>query len=326
MTNSAEKAEGTTPERSYEKMTAQQLSMAIKEGLFTLAKKDQDLEKAGISVKQLLTGIKTRLDSLKTRFPKNPDLLALESVYDDLQGDYDRHEETEIDSGFESILQKLASAMKEKNVRVETPDAKNALSGIISKLKNMGINPIFTVLNENPNAKTVVLFMQIHPNPGMTREDMEAVGVLKSQAEIKSSIKNMVKGGLAKNVFWEGFPAGNPTSTTVAGKTTNLYGYEDIALLKMAISELDGKVSKHRITSHNIFLASNVARVLENNSDRVSILVIGASHADALPPALAYYGANVIVVDSASKYGTRSLSNDALAKVQSEMAKFSKKL
>jgi hypothetical protein len=190
--------------KEAETMDLRSMKEQIKSDLLSLNKKDELLNESDRDVKDRLESAKVLLDALKKRYPNDPDLLLLDKVYDDLKSDFDRGMETDIDSSFDTLISGMDQALKEAGVRKEAPDEKSTLSDTVAKLKNLGIEPEYVVTSGNPKAKTVVLFMQAHPNPGVTQASADADGITASQAQIGQAIESAVESGLTHDIFEEG--------------------------------------------------------------------------------------------------------------------------
>lgn len=195
--------------------------------LMILVEDDKKLAAAGKSVEKILKDAKELLDDLKKNYPKDPDLFALEKTYKDLKGDFDAKKETRIDTAFEEIATEMKDEVEKagvKKVGIEEIEGEgsNSLQEAVDQLKKMEIQPSYVVQSSNPNAKTVVLFMQVHANPSGVKVDDELVEATKdfgdplsmrsmqsSQKEIFEAITRAQESGFIDTVYDEGIPRGH---------------------------------------------------------------------------------------------------------------------
>jgi hypothetical protein len=256
-------------------------------------------------------------------------------MYKDLRGDFAKGEDFELDTSFDDIEMEMGNVVKEAGVHQETPDG-TSLSDTVRKLRAFHVNPDYIVTSGNPKAKTVVLFMQIHSMSGMTNEMADELGVTQSQAQIKEGIGNAVRTGFVKDVYEEFVEStrvldgssllkeyNSDTSMRQAtfqlkeelGERMVLKGY-DVDELKSFVfmddpdKEKDDRYFEHRTKAHNVFIASNLAERVNASDQNISFVTLGIGH-EKLPQGerhpvrisdcLAYYGFNVIVVDTSGR-------------------------
>lgn len=217
------------------------MSFTIKEILVGLNELDAELERQGVSVREVLGRIEGLLRALKEQYPNDPDIYPLQMAYEDLKGDFDAGEEVTLDESFMQMVSEMRSVMEDVRVRQVSMDrldtVQPALRETVGRLKSLNIHPAYVVESSNPEAKTVVLFMQTHGQPmvedgeivlGTEHEDLirEAMGDVsgideaealrlsqKSQQQIEAAIVAAVKAGLVKNVYEEGWSQGQELRT-----------------------------------------------------------------------------------------------------------------
>ncbi|MCA9373883.1 hypothetical protein KC725_01850 [Candidatus Peregrinibacteria bacterium] len=219
------------PEGKYGKLYKKNVEQApespadkLREKLVILMEDDEKLKASGQSVEKILDDSKKLLDQLKKDHPKDPDLFALEKTYKDLRGDFDSKKETHIDTAFEEIATEMKAEVEKsgvKKVGIEEIEGvgSNSLREAVDQLKKLEIHPSYVVESANPNAKTVVLFMQAHPAvPGLSldaetekkAQSMAGEGggrsTADSQAEIRDAILRAYEAGFIDTVYDEGTP------------------------------------------------------------------------------------------------------------------------
>lgn len=288
----------------------------------------------GANVEATFRAFKARIDLLKQQYPDDINIRVLEAMYDDLKGDLDQQRDLHFDSSFDAILKDMQEEISASGVRVETAE-NTILSDTVSKLRECGIEPDYIVTRGDSNAKTVVLFLQLHPNPGLSRQTMEELGILQSQEAITKAIRAASDRDLIEDVYCEGVPFGQEISQQDAvdlmpsdpsaelsyfgvkrtfGNKVRLNGIEDMNLLAMMAQDVARgreKAAEERGTAHNIFLGDNIAVDLTKRERDLAFLILGSAHeinfGDVfghnkphplpLSHVLAYNGVNVIVVD-----------------------------
>ncbi len=368
VTSSLAEPGGKWPKETAEqKEDRNRLADDVKKKLLMLTEDDAKLEASGYSVSKLLDESAALLETLKTKYPYDPDIFVLGKAYEDLRKDFTEHRETDLDQAFEPILKEMRQEMLRAGVRKISMDnlrevRSQPLLRTVERLQGLNIKPSYVVESPNPNAKTVVLFMQTHPEPKIDKSKIqvgqssgndsigEAVlhpdrglrSVESSQGQIRDSIIAATRAGLIHCVYEEGLPkgfelpkipqiteeelpgiiarvqkegpeelaqalqTGSLQAKLILGSALQLKGY-DFDELKMKL--LDNKADFiYRMHAHNAFIASNISDYVESSPDDVSFLTIGALH-EAYPNskvehhlplshAMAYYGMNVVVVDS----------------------------
>lgn len=288
-----------------------------------------------------LDSIRTKIDYLKSQYPDDPDLEFLERLHDDLRGDLEVDRPMELDTGFDEIMETVMREIHDSGVKRESPDESE--NPLVARLRELGIEPAYVVSNNRSSEKTVVVFMQSHPNPGMSQRLLRAFGVKKSQDKIYRDILAAYRGGLKPIIYGEGYPGEMEFSRDFAdadlkrdrkneelslsyvrvkkklGDKVKLVGMEDMGLLEIIYR--GSAVAKYRITANNILLADNIDEHFRQTDESLAFAVIGAAHENfpllpssnpmPLSYALAYYGYNVVVVDDSSPY----LDQEALKKL-----------
>ncbi|MBI2634100.1 hypothetical protein HYW82_00315 [Candidatus Peregrinibacteria bacterium] len=295
---------------------------------------------------------------MEKQYPDDSDLLVLETLYGDLFNDYETvATQLLLDRGFDEIMASLNREVAVAGVRVESPN-NSSIPVIIEQLKASGIEPEYVVSAGDVGAKTVVYFMQTHPNPGVPVEVMRAMGVEESQNEIYKGLRNAVTTGIGRTVYSEGLPAylnyNSDFSKKYLEKQTvsqkgftlavdrvnrdlegavNLVGMENMDLMNATLTLWD---MDYRVTAHNILLADNIHAHFSNTDEQVAFAVLGAGHekyekmirgmgdvAHGMPfsSALAYYGYNVVVVDASTRYFDEAKYQKALEKWKNSQKK-----
>jgi hypothetical protein len=252
----------------------------------------------------------------------------------------------------------MVQVLKDAGVRKEYPDEKGIAGKTVAKLKSLGIEPEYVTTCGNSKAKTVVLFMQAHPQSGMSQEQVDVMGYPEPQARIEFAINKIVESGLSKEIYDEGLEMDEEVasgdlkrlsredpqlqisaawrSKEKYGDKVRLKGYESYELFPHYLPKIppllfliqSGKLKErnmtpeqktlltrfvefgeNRMTSGNVYLASNVKASLEKSDQAISLMILGGDHENPtcqpykkenplpISQALAYYGLNVIVVD-----------------------------
>lgn len=278
----------------------------------------------------LLGQIGDSLETLKVKYPNDPDLRRYYQMYEDLKGDVEREESPDLDTSFDAMMEEMRQEIRATGVRRELP-SDTILSNTLSQLQAIGVTPDYIMTKGNPRAKIAIYFPQLHTNPGLTDEMLRDFGVLESQALITKIIDSASANGLARNVYREGLPDGFQQDR---GKIS-LRGFEDPNLLEKDMQKiLGGKLPAYRTTAENILLASSVAQQIKGEAEELSFVILGAAHEKDLLPnvnqshilpfssVLAYYDINVIVIDASKSLNLSALSkhNDILQKVRNAVA------
>lgn len=275
--------------------------------------------------------IEESISALEKQYPNDPDLQVFRHLYEDLSLDIKQRRRLKFDTGFEELVAEVQNEITESGAQVEPVDNPK-FADIIGRLRKLGINPKYIVTQGNPQAKTVVYFMQTHPSSDIAKELLDAAGVPQSQEEIYDAIVAAADDGLVRDIYGEGFFATRNMGSRekrigadlsyvraldhLGGDRLNVVGMEDEALMISSIY-MGGmqELYKYRITAQNILLASNVANNVKGSTEDVSFAVLGAMHESLdmeggehrdhpLPfsQALARHGVNVVVVDASSQY------------------------
>lgn len=272
------------------------------------------------------------LSALEVTYPNDLELKELRLLYEDLRRDFENNQELRLDEGFDQLIALMEEEILKGGVRTESVD-ETILTGTIEELRGVGIHPSYVVTQGDPNAKTIVFFMQIHSNPGMDKEFRDSAGITASQREIYEGILGAQKAGLGKTVYAEGLESGisldeyvdllmvdenDAAMATVQlehdlGDRVDTVGTEELALLLDMFTRHGRRGFRYRCTAHNIFIADNVADHFSNSDETLAFLPFGALHETAdgfgegvsplpLSQILAYRGFNVVVVDSATPH------------------------
>lgn len=311
-----------------------------REALLRINNIDELNEELLQKTEQYLKNIKAVLSNLKQQYPDDPDLKLLEKLYEDLKEDINKKNEPELNEAFEQILKEIKGEIEKSGVRKEKV-INSSLPETVQLLKSANINmpPEYTyiVTKGDKNAKTVVLFLQNHPNPGMTEKQMQMFGVLESQADIEAVLEDAINAGIGKTIYKEGLEYGKElygfhidqikknnsldylkyfATTKIKekyGPNVNIIGYEDELLLdkiftSMLNQDREEGQSKYRANAHNTLIASNIADLMKEKNDKIAFAVIGRSHEKKfsseekhpmpLSELLAYNGLNVVVFDT----------------------------
>jgi len=366
---------------------AGQLAAEIKNILLELDEGSRTLGSTTDAVRAGLKQIKIKLDLLQQKSPNDPDLYLLQRAFNDIKTDVVNNKTPRLDTSLEQLSREMMGEIKRAGILkipATTPEVIHSpsLKKTFTQLRGLNIQPSYVVESKNPNAKTVVLFMQTHPGQGESLLDDEnkafdlinalsGAPVMKklksvdeSQKEIEASLIKSIQSGLGTTVYEEAMPyRGMELSTgminafkTIVPETSGINEYRTGSLqAKMQLGDkmklvgydvgsrnnknslkerhYNGEMSTElRVTTQNVYMASNVRELMQKSSEPVSFLTIGALHEttdwntdntevfseknleevsteeqDAmihqlpLSHALAYYGMNVIVVDTSYK-------------------------
>lgn len=279
---------------------------AIKNDIFLLNNWDENEKKDRDTIKYLLNKISDKLMVLSKKYPNDSEVRRLQTMNDDLFLDYERGEEMNLDTSFGYMLNEMRYEISSSGVRKELPD-QSVVKDTVKRLKEVGVMPEYILTKGNPSAPTVIFFMQIHPNPGLTDEFMEIAGVKKSQAEIYKALVGMVNGSIGNTLYAEGPNAEEEVTSKdieegkLASPHTKEHGYvqahdtlgdklkirgiEESRLQYQMIKMINkpNGLLKYRATSVNIFIAQNVADAVKKSGEKVSFLTLGAAHEDGIP-------------------------------------------
>lgn len=281
------------------------------------------------------------IELLKENYPNDPDIKLFEEMYSDLSEDFDHSTEVVIDSGYDAIVLAMQKELKEGGVRevnLGNP-VPGKLGETVENLEKVGIVFEYVVTSGNLNAKTVILFMQAHSNPGADKAYLDAAGITDSQDGIYRDISQIVESGLGKLVYDEGGRIGEDVDFEEIGSEEETPDYAkvmagfrlkrglkdrviltgaeppglvDSTVRRMQNEENPGKVFMYRAVAHNVLVANAVVDDLNRRSDGVGVLIFGAMHEKfpvvagekieqplSLSRCLAGMGVNVVVVDRA---------------------------
>lgn len=289
-------------------------------------------------IEESMNYIEHDLKHLEVEFPKDKDIALLRVMYEDLKNDLEALREPQLDDSFDSLLNEMQVLVKEKGVRrneVGELETGSSLRNTVDAISKMGIKVEYVVQSNVDQTRTVVLFMQVHPNPGMSAELRDALGVSKSQEQIFSEASKIIDTGMIDVVFSEGLVRGREFEWTDNHEMISdenravsadfrleekykdrveTVGSEEALLFRDTLEHMpDANVAYYRMTVHNIFIAQNIVASLNSLSKETAIIPFGAAHESfsllggkghplSLSETLAYYGCNVIVVDAASEY------------------------
>lgn len=305
---------------------------SIEDELFEMQRFHDSDEVTQAEIREQLEGVEKDLVALQIKYPDDIELKELRLLYDDLRKDFENGQELKLDEGFDELIALMEGEISRSGVRRELVD-ETILHETVEQLRGVGINPSYVVTQGDPHAKTMIFFMQIHPNPGIDQEFRDAYGVTASQREIYEGILGAQKAGLGRTVYAEGVWSGMPLDKYI----DEMMSYEHIAATATFRLEHDlrdqidtvateepvpffdilmhgGRGFEYRTTAHNIFIADNVADHFKSSDEILAFLPFGAFHETAvgfgegaesplpLSQILAYHGLNVVVVDSATPH------------------------
>lgn len=306
---------------------------SIEDELFDIHSISDMNEDVCADVRERLDEIGKSLSALEVTYPNDLDLKELRLLYGDLRRDFESGQELQLDESFDQLIALMEEEISKSGVRTELVD-ETILNDTILKLRGVGIHPSYVVTQGDPNAKTIVFFMQLHSNPGMDKEFRDSVGITASQREIYEGIRGAQKAGLGKTVYAEGldldmsldldeyldFLMEDENNAAMAnlqlehdlGDRIDTVGAEETALFFDMFTH-PGRGFEYRCTAHNIFIADNVADHFSNSDETLAFLSFGAFHETAdgsgeeesplpLSQILAYRGFNVVVVDAATRH------------------------
>ena len=278
----------------------------IKRRIYLLNSWDENEKKDRDTIIFLLRENTEKLRVLYEKYPNDNEVRRLQTMNDDLFLDYDKGEELNLDSSFGYMLTEMRYEISRAGVRIESPD-QSVITDTVKRLKEIGVTPEYVLTKGNPSAPTVVFFMQIHPNPGLSDAFMEIAGVKKSQAEIYKALVGMVNGNIGNTLYAEGSDAEEEVTSKhieegkLAGPTAKEHGYvqahdtlgDKLKIRGIEESRLQDQMIKmwnkpngplkYRATSVNIFIAQNVADAVKKSGEKVSFLTLGAAHEDGIP-------------------------------------------
>jgi|WetSurMetagenome_2_1015567.scaffolds.fasta_scaffold101475_2 hypothetical protein len=312
--------------KDYKKAPAEEKTK-LRDALFDLAMIDDLIKDCTSILGKKLREIELKLETVQKQYPDDPDVRSLEDIYLDLRDDFVRKENLDVDTSLGQIYTEMEAEMRQSNIKVgkiaEVEPKYVQVRNAFHALGKNGFSPEYSVLTENPNAPTVILILQIHPQQ-VGKKWIDGSGSVDSQRYIERILST----GITQTVFIEGFsngvvlkrksidrmsidPQGRkfaPVRAAHNNPSLSLVGYEEPTLNWLSAERL-----KYRLSSANVFIASNVAGHLNQNNTQLSSLVIGAAHEKEMPASrnipilpvsrtLAYYGMNVIVVDAASRF------------------------
>ena len=310
----------------------------IRDNLLDLNYASRDVYRSRSEAEKDLEEIENGLENLQSE-TDGFEVLTLHRMYIDLRADFESERDLRLDSSFDALVDAMQEEIKTAGVHKESPD-ETVAQDVVRSLRDAGVSPEYVVTTGNPNAPTVVLFMQAHPNPGMTPEMMEDLGINASQGRIVRDISAIVESRMPLGtVYYEGLPAQDELSgteaaeldSTLAGSSLaggllkkkfdnriHIEGIENMQLLSAIVDGLirgESKAMQYRTTAHNVLLASNIIEDInaDDSTPGTHVLVLGGAHEkalfgkasdDSLPisQVLAYYGVNVVVVDAATTY------------------------
>lgn len=309
-----EKPNSWSKETAEQKAERLEIADKLKHNLMLLTQEDKEIERRGMQIRKILDASGRLLTELKTKYPYDPDIYILEKSYNDLRGDFDRGQETDLDQSFATIEKEMQKEIQNSGVRKISMDKLSEvrspmLKGHVDKLKKLNIQPSYVVESTNPQAKTVVLFMQTHHASEMVGgkdADKEFDEINKtlarrmkrpddSQNQIRDAIVAAVNGGLTQTVYEEGLQNKTTADAKMLRKLSahdkktgsiqakmalkdkmQLKGYDfDELKLRSMMSESD---LKYRASAHNPFIASNVSDLVEASDESLSLLTIGSMH------------------------------------------------
>lgn len=338
----------STPEPAPE-LSKELLETFVKKSLFKLEEMDETKEGFMEEAEERLAWAESNLKELEAAYPHDLDVKFLREMYEDLKKDLEDKFPMDFDSSFDQILEEMVAELEASGVRVENPET-SLLSGTVQELEAIGIHPSYVVTQGDPNAPTIVLYLMVHPTPGMNQELRDLTGVTQSQNDIYSGVTAAQEAGLIDTVYTEGWGTGRELdlkeghlrnapiqdenamaigawrAETELGDGLRLVGTEDMPLL---INVSQGNGMKYRATTQNILIADNIADEVHASQEKLSLLTFGLFHEsfDSIPNdgeadheahpvplshLLAYNGVNVIVVDAATPYVNFSPEEETL--------------
>ena len=214
-------------ERDDQEQARNTLGEDVREDLILLTQEDEALEMAGHSIGAILDQARVRLDQLRANYPYDPDIFAFEQAYADLRGDFEDDEEVELDEAFPIIFDEMMAVIDAVGVERRELDAITdaSLRSTVASLRALEIEPAYVVESPNPNAKTVVLFLQNHgESPGVDIGKMRvgdisileggldgpepAMSVEESQSLIRDAMVWAFRAGLIHDAYLEAAPYG----------------------------------------------------------------------------------------------------------------------
>lgn len=297
-----------------------------KEKLLRLNAMLQDFEQEKTELLDLFGQIEADLIGLKQLYPKDADVKILWMMYEEIKVDIEKNGTLFMESfseSFTAAVKLMQREIRKKGVKRESVE-KTALEGTIQQLAELGIHPAYVVRPEPPSDRTIILYAQYHPYPYYNAEEEHDL-VKASQAQVEKEVTALVEAGLVKTVYNEGLPQGvdydeakfravgnhemladhGPFRVEKGlGNAVDSIGTEDMQIFNTRFS----REPYLRGTAENIFIAQNVAEHLKTTDQNMAVLPFGAGHempwsGDKTHPlplsgCLAYYGYNVVVIDT----------------------------
>ncbi len=176
--------------------------------LFHMQEIDEDLAATDEFISECLMSAIAELERLLELRPDDPDLFILGELFEDMVLDYLDDEDIEDDDGYEQVLSTMQDMIEYspvERVGIEDLGGLPRVQAVVDQLQELDV-PIEVVLSGRENAPVLVLCLQIHPNPGLSDEDCEKLGVIDSQAEIE----RILEAGIAEQVLLEGLEFDDP--------------------------------------------------------------------------------------------------------------------
>ena len=323
--------------------------------LLGLDRMDDESEGMEEEIKDKLDWIRESLDVLVQIYGvDDPEVLILETLYDDLLGDLERGENVEIDSTYRQLFEDMELIIEEAGVE-ENPDDLGSSVELVDALDNLGVDYEYVVTAPG-NEDTVILFLQLHPNPGMSEEVIKKSGIEQSQLQIEETVRVLVENGISRTVLSEGDPFRKEVTSDFAysmisrlpeienmahyrlardlGDDINIIGYEDMSLIFSAVrlfagqgDDSDEAYMSARMITGNVLVGTNMLSLLEEGE--VSSVIIGAGHEKSyrsrhpdhmlpLSHVLAALGVNVVVIDTSKELDQTAFDMDEIKKAMAD--------
>lgn len=321
------------------------LKKGLEETLLQLEFNGETLQQKLNILEDKLPLIDKTLKLLEAKYPDDPDLKLYRAYFEDLSRDLREKRKPHLDESFRLLVQDMKDEIDLVGIKTGE-EANESMKPVLDQLREAGINASYSVYSGNPNAKTVVLFTQAHPNIGVPTKFYDAMQVTASQKFIYDATESAVAKGLTSTLYSEGIGADETLTQKEVSQATSeefepalrlapfmlkkdlgdkieVSGFEDVPFLQKAAKSiyLDGDSDMgHRIGLNNILIAENVALKLSTSSEKMAFLAIGGKHEDVnlgadadnsqdvdqrdkivLSQVLAYYGMNVVVVNTYNK-------------------------
>ncbi len=274
-------------------------------------------KKLDAKISNMLSFVDDRIKKLEVKYPEDKDLKNFRLLYSDLKSDFEKGRSLDLDDGLAKMTKEVRSSLEAKGVKkVVIEDS--YLKGLGRKLRDLDIKPDYVVECGDEKAPTIILFAQVHSNPGVTKELAKAAGIVESQKQIYDGLRALAEAEIARDIYTEGLSEGfiesydEDTPEEQEGNeedipeelkekdydkhavievmkdskgAVNLLGIENKFLHRRAVKALLGydlrqreDMMELRMSAHNLVIAETVARTIKPRGESLQAMVLGAGH------------------------------------------------